>query len=93
LALGALPTQVARLVVGDAFGIVAAGLALGVPAALAAALAARRLLTGVLFELSPTDPLVLSGAVTTILAIAAIAAYVPSRRATRIDPVASLKYE
>ena len=70
-----------------------AGLALGIPAALAAALAARSLLAGVLFELSPTDPLVLLSSTAVILLIASIAAYLPARRAARIDPVASLKYE
>jgi predicted permease len=93
MALGALPGQVARIVVSDAFRIVAGGLAIGVPAALGAALAARSLLTGVLFELSPTDPLVLWGSTAAILLIASLAAYLPTRRAARIDPVASLKYE
>jgi ABC-type antimicrobial peptide transport system permease subunit len=93
MALGALPGQVARMVVSEAFGIVAGGLALGVPAAFAAALAARSLLAGVLFELSPTDPLILLSSTVAILLIASLAAYLPARRAARIDPVASLKYE
>jgi predicted permease len=93
IALGALPNQVARMVVSEAFAIVAAGLALGVPAALAAALAARSLLAGVLFDLSPTDPLILVSSTVAILFIACLAAYLPARRAARIDPVASLKYE
>jgi predicted permease len=93
MALGALPGQVARMVVSEAFGIVASGLAMGVPAAIAAALAARAILAGVLFELSPTDPIVLSSSAVAILLIASLAAYVPARRAARIDPVASLKYE
>jgi predicted permease len=93
MALGALPGQVARMVVGEAFGIVAAGLAIGVPAALAAALAARGVLAGVLFELSPADPLILSSSAIAILLIASLAAYVPARRASRIDPVAAVKYE
>jgi predicted permease len=93
MALGARPGHVTRMVVGEAFGIVAGGLALGVPAAFAAALAARSLLAGVLFELSPTDPLILLSSAAAILLIASLAAYVPARRAARIDPVASLKYE
>ena len=93
MALGALPGQVARLVVSEAFGSVAAGLALGVPVAFAAALAARSLLAGVLFELSPTDPLIMLSSTAAILLMASLAAYVPARRAARIDPVASLKYE
>ena len=93
MALGALPGHVARMVVSEAFGIVAGGLAIGVPAAIATALAARAVLVGVLFELSPTDPLILSGSAVAILLIASLAAYVPARRASRIDPVAAVKYE
>ena len=93
MALGALPGQVSRMVVGEAFGLVAVGLALGVPAAFAAALAARSLLAGVLFELSPTDPFILSSSTAAILVIGSLAAYVPARRAARIDPVASLNNE
>ena len=93
MALGALPVHVARMVLAEAFATVAGGLALGVPAAIAAALAARSLLAGVLFELSPTDPFILLGSTAAILLTASIAAYVPARRAAHIDPVASLKYE
>ena len=93
MALGALPRQVARMVVSEAFGIVAGGLVIGVPAAIATALAARAVLAGVLFELSPIDPLVLSSSAVAILVIASLAAYLPARRASRIDPVAAVKYE
>jgi predicted permease len=93
MALGAVPGQVARMVVSEALGIVAGGLAIGIPAALAAALAARGVLAGILFELSPTDPLILSSSALAILVIASLAAYVPARRASRIDPVAAVKYE
>jgi predicted permease len=93
MALGALPGQVARMVVSEAFGTVAVGLAIGVPAAIATALAARAVLAGVLFELSPLDPLTLSSSAAAILLIASLAAYVPVRRASRIDPVAAVKYE
>jgi predicted permease len=93
LALGAVPGEVSRMVIGEAFWIVAGGLAIGVPAAVVAALVARGILAGVLFELSPMDPLVLSTSTLAILSIAAFAAYVPARRAARIDPVAAIKYE
>jgi predicted permease len=93
MALGALPGQVARMVVSEAFGIVAGGLAIGVPAAIATGLAARAILAGVLFELSPMDPLILSSSAVAILLMASLAAYVPARRASRIDPVAAVKYE
>jgi predicted permease len=93
MALGALPGQIARMFTRETFTIVAAGLAVGVPAALAAGHAARGVLAGVLFELSPTDPLVLVSAMGAILVIASLAAYLPARRASRIDPVAAIKYE
>jgi predicted permease len=93
MALGAVAGHVARMVVAEAFGIVAGGLAIGLPLALAAALAARGVLAGVLFDLSPTDPLMFTSAAAAVLLIAALAAYVPARRATRIDPVAAIKYE
>jgi putative ABC transport system permease protein len=81
------------MVVSGTFWIVAGGLAIGVPAALAAALAARGVVAGVLFEISPADPFTLSSSVGLILLIATLAAYVPARRASRIDPVAAVKYE
>ena len=93
MALGAPPRQVARMVVNEALAIVVAGLAIGVSAAIATALAARAVLAGVLFELSPTDPLTLSSSAAAILLIAALAAYVPARRAARIDPVTVVKGE
>jgi predicted permease len=93
MALGALPRQVAGVVVSEAFWSVAGGLAIGVPLALAAGQAARGVLGSVLFELSPTDPLVVVSSAFGILFIASLAAYVPARRASRIDPVAAIKYE
>jgi predicted permease len=93
MALGARPAEVSRMVVRDAFGSVAVGLLIGIPAALAAAFAARAVLAGVLFGLSPADPFNLSSAALAIVVIALLAAYVPARRASRIDPVAAVKYE
>jgi predicted permease len=93
MALGARPGRVAGMVVGEALAIVGTGLAIGVPAAIMTALAARSQLAGVLFELSPTDPLIFSSAAAAILLIAAFAAYIPARRAGRIDPLAVVKCE
>jgi putative ABC transport system permease protein len=93
MALGALPGQVARMVVTEAFAMVLGGLALGIPAAIATALAARAVLTGVLFEVSPVDPLSFSGAAAAILLIASLAAYLPARRASTIDPVSATRAE
>jgi len=93
MALGALPGQVARMVVSEAFGVAAGGLIIGIPAAIGTALAARAILAGLLFDLSPTDPLTWSSSAIAILLIASLAAYVPARRASRIDPVAAVTYE
>jgi putative ABC transport system permease protein len=93
MALGARSGGVVRMVVGDAFGIVASGLAIGIPAAVVTALAVRAKIAGVLFELSPTDPFTLAGSVLAILALAAIASYLPARRASRIDPIAAVRCE
>src|SRR4029453_628784 len=93
MALGALPAQIARMVVSETFAIVAVGLAIGVPAAFAAGLAARGILGSILFELSPTDPLIVLSSAVAILLIASFSAYVPVRRASRTDPVAAIKDE
>jgi putative ABC transport system permease protein len=93
MAIGALPGRVARAIVADAFRIVAAGLVMGVPVTIATTLAARGLLADVLFGLSPGDPAVLLAATGAILLMASLAAWLPAHRASRIDPVAALKYE
>jgi predicted permease len=93
IAVGALPGQVARMVVSETLRIVAAGLAVGIPVAVATAMAARALLAGVLFELSPTDPTILFSSVIAIMLIAALAASIPAQRAARVDPLVALRYE
>jgi predicted permease len=93
MALGARPRQAVRIVVADAVTIVASGLAVGVPAALAAGWAAQGFLSRLLFQLSPTDPTIVAASALGILAIACAAAYAPARRAARVDPVAAIKYE
>lgn len=93
MALGARPAEMSRMVISEAFATVGVGLALGIPAAIAAVLLARSVLAGALFQLSPTDPLNLLSVAVVILVIASFAAYVPARRASRIDPVAAIKYE
>jgi ABC-type antimicrobial peptide transport system permease subunit len=58
---------------------------------LAAALGTSRLLSTILFEVSPTDPIALASACGVLLIVVLIAAYVPARRATKIDPASALR--
>ena len=65
------------------------GLLIGVPAALGLS----QLLRGMLFGVSPTDPLTFLGISTLLAAVALLASYIPARRATRVDPVTALRSE
>jgi putative ABC transport system permease protein len=89
MALGAEAKDVRRLVVGQGMRLVLAGLALGA----LGAFALTRVLRGLLFAVSATDPLTF-GAVALLLVLVALAAcWIPARRATRIDPLAALRYD
>ncbi len=89
MALGARPGEVLQLVLGRGLRLVAAGLVLG----LGAALIATRLLTSMLFEVKPFDPATLAAACGALFVVALLANYIPARRATRVDPLVSLRYE
>jgi ABC-type antimicrobial peptide transport system permease subunit len=86
MALGASSSSVVRQVVGHGLKPVAAGLIVGV----AGAMAVSGVLRGQLFEVSPRDPVTLALVVIVLLAVALLAALVPARRATRIDPATAL---
>ena len=89
LALGAQPSRVARLVVADGMRVAAAGVLVGVVAALFTTQLAATLLYGV----SPRDPLTIAGVAATLLVVAALANYLPARRAARVDPLVALRQE
>jgi putative ABC transport system permease protein len=89
LALGARPADIGRLVLGHGIRLAALGIVLG----LAGAVAAARLLEGLLYSISATDPRVYAGLAVLLLAIAALASYMPARRAMRVDPVTALRAE
>jgi predicted permease len=89
MALGATSARVRREVLGTALGITAIGAAAGV----FVALVSSKLLTALLYEVSPTDPVVLVGACAVLVGVAAIAAYVPARYASRVDPARVLQAE
>jgi ABC-type antimicrobial peptide transport system permease subunit len=77
------------MVLGQALTVAGIGAAAG----LVAALVSSRLLTAMLFEVSPTDPVTLAGVSLLLLAVALLAAYLPARRATKIDPARALRAE
>jgi putative ABC transport system permease protein len=87
LALGAMARDIHRLVLGDALSVLGAGAAIGV----VAALLAGRVLSSQLFGVSPFDLVSLALAATVLLAVGLGAAYLPSYRASRIDPVDVLR--
>jgi putative ABC transport system permease protein len=89
VALGASASDVFRTVAGQ--GMTLAGL--GIAAGLAGALALSRLLGSLLFGVSAGDPLTYAGAIAVFGAVALLACYFPARRAARVDPMVTLRYE
>jgi putative ABC transport system permease protein len=89
MALGASAGAVRRLVVSHGGKVVLAGAALGV----AAALASTRLLDALLYEVSAVDPAVFVAMSIMMIGIGLLASYVPARRASRVDPIESLRID
>ncbi len=89
MALGAQPRDVARTIVREAVMLAAAGVAAGVPVALILAQAIR----GGLYGIEPSDPATLIGGIALLLTVSILAAWIPARRASRIDPLAALRCE
>jgi ABC-type antimicrobial peptide transport system permease subunit len=87
IALGAERGNILRLVMRHGLALAAAGIALG----LGAAFALTRLMSTLLYHVSVTDPLTFIAGPVLFLAVAALASYVPARRATRVDPVIALR--
>jgi ABC-type antimicrobial peptide transport system permease subunit len=93
MALGAQRRDVLLLILCETMTLVLIGLAIGVPAALIAARLAGHLISGLLFGLTPTDPVTLAMATGLMMGVAGIAGYLPARRASRMDPLHALRYE
>jgi ABC-type antimicrobial peptide transport system permease subunit len=89
LAIGASKWSVTRLILRDTMLVVLIGAVLG---AIGATLAGR-FIRAMLFEVAPGDPPAIAGAIALLLIVGAGAAYLPARRATRVDPVLALRYE
>jgi putative ABC transport system permease protein len=89
MALGAARGQIVGMVVKQGMLLTAIGLMIGI----LASVALTRIVSGLLFDVSGTEPMVFGG-VSLILTIVALAAcYIPARRATRIDPLIALRIE
>jgi predicted permease len=89
IALGAQRNDVLRLVVGESARLAAAGVAIG----LALSLALTRLISSLLFGVTPADPVTFISVAAILSAAALFASYIPARRAMRVDPIVALRYE
>jgi predicted permease len=89
MALGAGRADVLQLVMRESMMLVVAGVILG----LAGAIAASRPIATLLFGLAPADPLTIAAAIAAMLLLSSVAAYLPARRASRVDPIVALRYE
>jgi ABC-type antimicrobial peptide transport system permease subunit len=89
MALGAQPSDVAWPILREALILTAVGVAIGLPVALALVC----LIRGIFYGISPYDPFTMIGTVVIMVTVAALAAWIPARRAAKIDPMEALRYE
>ncbi len=89
VALGAQKSDVLRLVVGQGMIPVSIGMGIGI----VAALGVTRLLSSLLYGVEPTDPLTFASVLLILASVAALATYLPARRAAKVDPMVALRYE
>lgn len=89
MAIGAERWSIVRMVLQEALLLALLGIGIGVPAALAAS----RLISAMLYGLKPADPLTLVAATLLMIGVAALAGYLPARRAAKVDPMVALRYE
>jgi putative ABC transport system permease protein len=89
MALGAQRADIAAMVLRQGMRLVAVGTVLGA----LATLGAGRLLGGLIYGVSPHDPLSLAASVLVVVAITLVACYLPARRAARVDPMVALRFE
>jgi ABC-type antimicrobial peptide transport system permease subunit len=89
MAMGAEGRDIERYVLKEGIALTVAGIGLG----LVGAAATTHVLSFVLFDISPTDPLTLTAVPLLLAAVALVASYIPARRASRTDPLAALRHE
>jgi putative ABC transport system permease protein len=89
IALGAKPRDIRKLVVGQGLALIAVGVALG----LIAAVALKRVMVSLVYEVSATDPWTIAAITLLLAAVALVACWIPARRATKVDPIVALRSE
>jgi ABC-type antimicrobial peptide transport system permease subunit len=89
MALGARKEYMLRMVLREALTLVAIGVAIGVPLSIAG----TRLISTLIFGVKPADAVAISFSSGAMMAVATLAAYLPARRATKVDPMVALRYE
>jgi putative ABC transport system permease protein len=89
VALGARPSDIVRMILGQGMRLTIWGVAIG----FAGAFALARVISVILYGVSPADPITFTGVAALLLLTAAIAAYLPARRAAKVDPMTALRHE
>jgi ABC-type antimicrobial peptide transport system permease subunit len=89
LALGAGPPRIVRFILGEGLRLAVLGVAIG----LAGALALGRITRSLVIDVSPSNPWILAGVALVMLVVVAVAAFLPARRASAVDPVVVLRQE
>ena len=89
MALGARPIDIFKHVLTQALVLALIGLGIG----LVLAVTSTRVLSSMLYGISPTDPITLAATALVLLLVALLASYLPARRATKVDPMVTLRYE
>jgi len=93
MALGAEHSTVVRMILRESFVLVAVGIVIGIPVALASARVASSVLSDLLFGVKPNDPFNLVFAIAVMVGVSLTAGFIPARRAARVDPMTALRSE